>query len=97
MPFNSLSHPLSGSVEAYRGNDCIHLVVSEERFQIPIATARTICDLLSITVYDESIVGLMAKRRRLTNENEQLKEKLQNVYQYYRRKNHKEGRWKKSR
>lgn len=94
MPFNESI--LSGTVEAYRGDDCVHLVVSESRFQIPISIARTICDLLAITVYDESIVGLMAKRRRLQNENEQLKEKLQNIYQYYRRKTTKEGKWKKS-
>ena len=96
MPFNVQPHLLSGTAEAYRKGDCIHLVVSEEQFHLPLSTARTICDLLAITVYDESIVGLMAKRRRLQNENEQLKEKLQSVYQYCRRKSSKEGRWKNS-
>lgn len=93
MPFNQL---LSGSVEACRKGDCVHLAVADSHFQLPLSTARTICDLLSITVYDESIVALMAKRRRLSIENEQLKDKLQNVYQYYRRKCTREGLWKKS-
>ena len=96
MPFNVQPHPLSGTVEAYRKDDSIHLVISEERFRLPLSTARTICDLLAITVYDESIVGLMAKRRRLAFENEQLKEKLHSAFQYCRRKATKEGRWKNS-
>lgn len=94
MPFNPQNN--SPQVEAYRNGDTIRLTVSSSEYQIPLSTARTICDLLSITVYDESIVGLMAKRRRLTMENEQLKEKLQNVFQYYRRKHQKDNRWKKS-
>ena len=94
MPFNPKnSNP---TVEAFRNGDTFRLMVSHSEYQIPISTARTICDLLAITVYDESIVGLMAKRRRLTMENEQLKEKLQNVFQYCRRKNQKDNRWKKS-
>lgn len=94
MPFNQKEK--APRVEAYRNGDTIRLMVSQSEYQIPLSTARTICDLLSITAYDESIVGLMAKRRRLTMENEQLKEKLQNVFQYYRRKSEKDNRWKKS-
>ena len=94
MPFNeTLAH---STVEAYRNPDSVRLVVAESEYQIPLPTARTICDLLSITVYDESIVSLMAKRRRLTYENECLKEKLQNVFQYYRRTKRRKHSWKKS-
>ena len=94
MPFNQ---PLpSHTIEAYRNPDSVRLVVSESEYQIPLPTARTICDLLSITVYDESIVSLMAKRRRLSHENELLKEKLQNVFQYYRRTKRRKHSWKKS-
>ena len=94
MPFNSKNS--IPTVEACRNGDTIHLSISHSEYQIPLSTARTICDLLAITVYDESIVGLMAKRRRLTMENEQLKEKLQKVFQYCRRKTKKDNRWKKS-
>ena len=94
MPFNeTIPHY---TVEAYRNPDSVRLVVAESEYQIPLPTARTICDLLSITVYDESIVALMAKRRRLSYENECLKEKLQNVFQYYRRTNRRKHSWKKS-
>ena len=74
------------TVEAYREGDNIRLTVSEQDYLLPLPTARIICDLLSITVYDESIIGLMAKRRRLLFEKEELLEKIQKMYQYYRRR-----------
>ena len=77
------------SVEAYREGDIIRLTVAEENYKLPLPTARILCDLLSITVYDESIIALMAKRRRLSLEKEELTEKLQKVHQYYRRKERK--------
>lgn len=83
MPFNE------PTVAAYREGDMILLSVSEDEYKIPLPTARILCDLLSITVYDESIIALMAKRRRLTFEKEELTEKLQNIHQYYRRKERK--------
>lgn len=83
MPFNVINEP---TVEAYREGDTICLTVSEEEYRIPLPTARILCDLLSITVYDESIIALMAKRRRLTMEKEELAEKLQKVCHYYRRR-----------
>lgn len=83
MPFNE------PTVQAYRKGDVIHLNVSEDEYEIPLPTARILCDLLAITVYDESIIALMAKRRRLTFEKEELTEKLQNIHQYYRRKERK--------
>jgi len=85
-PIGKISEP---TVEAYREGDTIRLTVSENEYQIPLPTARILCDLLSITVYDESIIALMAKRRRLTFEKEELTEKIQKIHQYYRRK---EGR-----
>lgn len=94
MPFNTKN--TFPTVEACRNGETICLTVEHSEYQIPISTARTICDLLSITVYNESIVGLMAKRRRLVMENEQLKDKMQNMFQYYRRKNKKDNQWKKS-
>ncbi len=84
MPFSEQS------VEAYREGDAIRLMVAEKEYRLPLPTARILCDLLSITVYDESIIALMAKRRRLTFEKEELAEKLQKVHQYYRRKERKE-------
>ena len=89
MPFNE------PTVEAYREGDMIRLNVSEDEYKIPLPTARILCDLLSITVYDESIIALMAKRRRLAFEKEELTEKLQKVCQYYRRKE-KKAKCKKS-
>ena len=77
------------TVEAYREGDVIRLNVSENEYKIPLPTARILCDLLSITVYDESIIALMAKRRRLTFEKEELTEKIQKIHQYYRRKERK--------
>lgn len=74
------------TVEAYREGDIIRLSVADEEYKLPLPTARILCDLLSITVYDESIIALMAKRRRLTFEKEELTEKLEKVHQYYRRK-----------
>lgn len=95
MPFSQITknHP---SVEAYRKDNIVYLVVEQSEYQLPLSTARTVCDLLAITAYDESIVALMAKRRRLTMENEELKEKLQNVFQYFRRTQKKDNRWKRS-
>lgn len=103
MPFNSYSSCLqnkqsvqtSSALEAYRERDAVRLVVNETEYCIPLSFAKSICDLLSITVYDESIVGLMAKRRILSNENDRLKEKLQNAFQYHRRKQ-RGTTWKKS-
>ena len=69
MPFEQTISP----IEAYRNPDSVRLVVKNREYQIPLPTARTLCDLLSITIYDESIVALMAKRRRLSHENELLK------------------------
>ena len=86
----------SDTVEAAREQDCVRLIVAEQEYRVNLRLAKTICDLLSITVYGESIVGLMAKRRILTNENEELKEKLQNAFQYYRRKHRGATSWKKS-
>lgn len=77
------------TVEAYREGDVIRLNVSENEYKISLPTARILCDLLSITVYDESIIALMAKRRRLTFEKEELTEKIQKIHQYYRRKERK--------
>lgn len=91
MPFNNTptkKHNINispGTVEAYREPDSVRLIVSEAEYRLPLSTAKNICDLLSITAYNESIVGLIAKRRILSNENERLKEKLHNVYQYNRR------------
>ncbi len=96
MPFDVEPTPPSGTIEASRTKDGVTLVVSEKIYQLPLSTARTICDLLAITVYDESIVALIAKRRRLSFENDELKDKLQNMYQYQRRKHRKEHSWKKS-
>ena len=76
-------------VEAYREGDDIRLTVAEHEYHLPLPTARILCDLLSITVYDESIIALMAKRRRLVFEKEELTDKLQKVHQYYRRKEQK--------
>lgn len=84
MPFNE------PTVEAYREGDIIRVNIANEEYQIPLPTARILCDLLSITVYDESIIALMAKRRRLSFENEELAQKLQNIHQYYRRKERKQ-------
>ena len=86
MRFNPISKLSEPTVEAYRDGDTIHLTVSENKYKIPLPTARILCDLLSITVYDESIIALMAKRRRLTCEKEELAEKIQKIHQYYRRK-----------
>ncbi len=96
MPFNPMPTLTKPSIEAYRKDNTVYLVVEQEKYQLPLATARTVCDLLAITAYDESIVALMAKRRRLTMENEELKEKLQNVFQYFRRTRKKDNRWKRS-
>lgn len=92
MPFEQTISP----IEAYRNPDSVRLVVKNREYQIPLPTARTLCDLLSITIYDESIVALMAKRRRLSHENELLKEKLQSIFQYNRRANRRNHTWKKS-
>ena len=83
MPFSD------STVEAYREGDMIRVTLSDKEYKLPLPTARILCDLLSITVYDESIIALMAKRRRLTFEKEELHDKLQKVYQYYRRKERK--------
>lgn len=91
MPFSNNStqkHCINispGTIEAYRESDSVRLIVSEAEYRLPLSTARNICDLLSITAYDESIVGLIAKRRILSNENERLKEKLHNIVHYHRR------------
>ena len=74
------------TVEAYREGDKIRLIVSEQEYLISLPIARIICDLLSITVYDESIIALMAKRKRLLFEKEELQEKIQKICQYYRRR-----------
>ncbi len=95
MPFNQITQK-NPSVEAYRKDNTVYLVVEQAKYQLPLSTARTVCDLLAITAYDESIVALMAKRRRLTIENEELKEKLHNVFQYFRRTSKKDNRWKRS-
>ena len=93
MPFDMTMKQAEPTVEAYREGDTIRLSVANEEYRIPLPTARIICDLLSITVYDESIVALMAKRRRLTFEKEELQDKIQKICQYYRRR---EAKCKKS-
>ena len=89
MPFEFDTNQSEPAVEAYREGDNIRLAFSGNEYRIPLSTARIICDLLSITVYDESIIALMAKRRRLTFEKEELLEKLQRVYNYHHRKERK--------
>ena len=74
-------------LEAYKVNDKIRLVIAGDiEIILEKSFAKNICDLLAITAFEESIIGLIAKRRLLYDELETTQEKLSNCQNYYKRK-----------
>jgi hypothetical protein len=77
----------------YKNGEKIKIVMDgQTELSFTNRRARDICDLLAILAYDESIIGLLAKRRVLADEVEELKAKLFNCRQYFRRRERKNGK-----
>lgn len=75
------------NLQALKINNNIKLKIDNFEITLSLRQAKHICDLLAIVSYDESIISLIAKRRILYDMLEEAKEKLNNVHQYFRRKN----------
>lgn len=75
------------NLQALKIDDTVKLKLNDIEITFSKRQAKHISDLLAIASYDESIIALLAKRRILCDELEEARMKLNNVHQYFRRRN----------